>query len=164
MAEEAEGQKSFTVTDRRFSKRAEEESSEEAPTESKQAPEEDPVPAPREEPEEQEKREEPSGEPPTADFTGFILSLANTALVNMGVVPDPMGGQPAVNLDGAKQMIDILGIIQEKTRGNLTPEEDHILTEILSEVRMRYVETVRLSKGDALGYRRRGDDLYLGHN
>jgi hypothetical protein len=146
MAEESEGKKSFTVTDRRFSKRADEEISEEAPTESTQVPEEDTAPPSREEPEEPEGRGEPSEGPPTADFTGFILSLANTALVNMGVVPDPMGGQPAVNLDGAKQMIDILGIIQEKTRGNLTPEEEHILTEILSEVRMRFVETVRSAK------------------
>lgn len=148
MAEASEGKKSFTVTDRRFSKRAEEETSEEASTESEQAPVEETVTASQEESTERFDDTGPSEGLPKADFTGFVLSLANTALVNMGVVPDPMGGQPAVNLDGAKQMIDILGIIQEKTRGNLAPEEDHILTEVLSEVRMKYVETVRLGKGE----------------
>ncbi len=148
MAEESEGRKSFTVTDRRFSKRGEDEVSEKARPESKQVREEDIPPGARQESTEGVDDKGASEKLPKADFTGFVLSLANTALVNMGVVPDPMGGPPAVNLVGAKQMIDILGIIQDKTRGNLAPEEDQILREILSEVRMRYVETVQLGKGE----------------
>ncbi len=147
MAEEAEGKKAFTVTDRRFSKRAEEESSVEAPAESRQEPEKASASASRQEKEEWDAQAGPSAGQLKADFTGFILSLANTALVNMGFVPDPTGGQQTVHLDGAKQMIDFLGLLQEKSRGNLTREEAHILTEILSEVRMRYVETVRMGKG-----------------
>jgi hypothetical protein len=74
-------------------------------------------------------------------FLGFILSLAHTAAVHFGDVPDPVSGQtiPA-NLPAAQQMIDILSILEEKTRGNLTAEERQFLDQILYELRLRYVE------------------------
>lgn len=145
MAEEGEEKRAFTVTDKRFSKRDPEESSEEPRTEPERPPEPEPSQAAREEP-----QKGPAASP-QADFAGFILSLANTALINMGVAPDPMGGQPEVHLDGAEQMIDILGILQEKTQGNLTEEEEGLLDQILSELRMRYVEVARSGGGQAPG-------------
>ena len=74
-------------------------------------------------------------------FLGFILSLAHTAAVHFGDVPDPVSGQtiPA-NLPAAQQMIDILSLLEEKTRGNLTAEERQFLDQILYELRLRYVE------------------------
>jgi hypothetical protein len=74
-------------------------------------------------------------------FLGFILSLAHTAAVHFGDVPDPVSGQtiPA-NLPAAQQMIEILSILEEKTRGNLTAEERQFLDQILYELRLRYVE------------------------
>jgi hypothetical protein len=74
-------------------------------------------------------------------FLGFILSLAHTAAVHFGDVPDPVTGQtiPA-NLPAAQQMIDILSLLEEKTRGNLTAEERQFLDQILYELRLRYVE------------------------
>ena len=74
-------------------------------------------------------------------FLGFILSLAHTAAVHFGDVPDPVSGQtiPA-NLPAAQQMIDILSLLEEKTRGNLTAEERQFLEQILYELRLRYVE------------------------
>ena len=74
-------------------------------------------------------------------FLGFILSLAHTAAVHFGDVPDPVSGQtiPA-NLPAAQQMIDILTLLEEKTRGNLTAEERQFLEQILYELRLRYVE------------------------
>ena len=74
-------------------------------------------------------------------FLGFILSLAQTAAVHFGDVPDPVSGQtiPA-NLPAAQQMIDILSLLEEKTRGNLTAEERQFLDQILYELRLRYVE------------------------
>jgi hypothetical protein len=74
-------------------------------------------------------------------FLGFILSLAHTAAVHFGDVPDPVSGQtiPA-NLPAAQQMIDILALLEEKTRGNLTAEERQFLDQILYELRLRYVE------------------------
>ena len=74
-------------------------------------------------------------------FTGFILSLATTAAVHFGDLPDPATGQaPAQNLDGAAQMIEILSLLEQKTRGNLTAEERQVLEQVLYELRMRFVE------------------------
>jgi hypothetical protein len=77
-------------------------------------------------------------------FLGFILSLAHTAAVHFGDVPDPVSGQtiPA-NLPAAQQMIDILALLDEKTRGNLTAEERQFLDQILYELRLRYVEATK---------------------
>ena len=74
-------------------------------------------------------------------FLGFVLSLAHTAAVHFGDVPDPVSGQtiPA-NLPAAQQMIDILALIEEKTRGNLTAEERQLLEQLLYELRLRYIE------------------------
>ena len=83
----------------------------------------------------------PDREESAVTFLGFILSLAHTAAVHFGDVPDPVSGQtiPA-NLPAAQQMIDILALLEEKTRGNLTAEERQFLDQILYELRLRYVE------------------------
>ncbi|PYR02297.1 MAG: DUF1844 domain-containing protein, partial [Acidobacteria bacterium] len=61
-------------------------------------------------------------------FTAFVLSLASTAAVHFGDLPDPQSGQPLEpNLDGAAQMIEILSLLDQKTRGNLTAEERQVL-------------------------------------
>ena len=74
-------------------------------------------------------------------FTAFVLSLASTAAIHFGDLPDPISGQPApLNLDGAAQMIEILALLEEKTRGNLTAEERQMLEQVLYELRMRFVE------------------------
>jgi hypothetical protein len=83
-----------------------------------------------------------SGAHPTAlSFAGFVLSLAHTAAVHLGDVPDPVSGRPAEpNLEAAFQMIEILGLLEEKTRGNLTTEERQLLEQILYELRMRFMD------------------------
>ena len=74
-------------------------------------------------------------------FVGFVLSLAHTAAFHFGDVPDPVTGEPArPTSPAAQQMIDILALLEEKTRGNLTAEERQLLEQILYELRMRYVE------------------------
>ena len=74
-------------------------------------------------------------------FTAFVISLASSAAIHFGDLPDPNTGVLAeLNLDGAAQMIEILGLLQEKTRGNLTPEEHEVLEQVLYELRMRFVE------------------------
>ena len=74
-------------------------------------------------------------------FTAFVISLASSAAIHFGDLPDPNTGQLAeLNLDGAAQMIEILGLLQEKTRGNLTPEEHEVLEQVLYELRMRFVQ------------------------
>ena len=79
-------------------------------------------------------------------FVGFVVSLAHTAAVHFGDVPDPMTGQTGQpNLAAAQQMIDILALLEQKTRGNLTAEERQLLEQIVYELRMRHVD---LSKGE----------------
>ena len=74
-------------------------------------------------------------------FTAFVLSLASTAAIHFGDLPGPQSGQTAEpNLDAASQMIEILALLDQKTRGNLTAEERQVLDHVLYELRLRFVE------------------------
>ena len=78
---------------------------------------------------------------PQLSFTAFVLSLASTAAIHFGDLSDPISGETAgTNLEGAAQMIEILSLLEVKTRGNLTAEEREILNQILYELRMRFVQ------------------------
>ena len=81
-----------------------------------------------------------SDQAPGISFAGFVMSLATTAAVHFGDIPDPEGGTTAQDLDAARQMIDILALLQEKTRGNLTPDEADLVEKLLYELRMRFVQ------------------------
>ena len=82
------------------------------------------------------------------NFVAFVLSLAHTAAVHFGDVPDPVNGAKLeASLPAAQQMIDILALIEEKTRGNLTAEERRLLEQMLFELRLRYVEVQSASSG-----------------
>jgi len=76
---------------------------------------------------------------PEIDFSTFILSLATSALMHLGEVPHPDTNGPVVNLPLAKQTIDIIGMLREKTRGNLSPDELQLLDNLLCDLRMKYV-------------------------
>ena len=77
-------------------------------------------------------------------FAAFVLSLAHTAAVHFGDVPDPMSGETSqANLPAAQQMIDILSLLETKTRGNLSAEERQLLEQILYELRLRFVEATK---------------------
>ncbi len=77
--------------------------------------------------------------PAAIDFYTFILSLGSSAFVHLGDAPHPETRKVEANLLLAKQTIDILGMLQEKTRGNLTPEEEKFLQTLLSDLRLRFV-------------------------
>ena len=78
--------------------------------------------------------------PESLSFTAFVVSLASTAAIHFGDLPDPISGERAEpNLDGATQMIEILALLEQKTRGNLTAEEREVLGQVLYELRMRFV-------------------------
>ena len=77
---------------------------------------------------------------PALTFIGFVLSLASSAAIHFGDLPDPTGGTSEPNLEGASQMIDILTLLEEKTRGNLTAEERQLIEQVLYELRLRFVE------------------------
>jgi hypothetical protein len=75
------------------------------------------------------------------DFYTFVLSLGSSAFVHLGDAPHPETGAPAEpDLLLAKQAIDILAMLQEKTKGNLTPEEEKFLETLLTDLRIRFVE------------------------
>ena len=69
----------------------------------------------------------------------FIFSLNSSALVNLGALDDPATGKKEKNIAAAKQTIDILGILEEKTRGNLLQQEEDMLKHMLYDLRMIYV-------------------------
>ena len=77
------------------------------------------------------------------NFTVFITSMSMQALVSLGEIPSPVDNKKEQNLDQAKYMIDTLGMIKEKTKGNLASDEEKILDGILYEVRMKYMELTK---------------------
>lgn len=84
--------------------------------------------------------------PESIDFQTFMLSLASSAQISMGIVPNPMTGRASRDLDHAKQSIDILGMLEQKTQNNLTPEESGLLKNILFQLRMQFVELAKHEK------------------
>ena len=89
----------------------------------------------------------PPNPPSTIDFYTFCLSLGSSAFVHLGDAPHPESGDSTQDLLLAKQTIDILGMLQEKTKGNLTEEEARFLDNLLLDLRLRYV-TRSTGKGE----------------
>jgi hypothetical protein len=96
------------------------------------------------------RTEEPSQERPSAkeeplpeiDLTHFIFSLSTSALIQLGEIEDPFTKTLVKNLPLAKQTIDLIGMLQAKTKGNLTPEEEKVVEYVLYDLRMKYVKAV----------------------
>ncbi|MCK5836407.1 MAG: DUF1844 domain-containing protein [Desulfobacula sp.] len=80
------------------------------------------------------------GPSPKIDFSSFILSLYSSGLVQLGKVEDPSTGGKKINLGLAKDTIDMIAMLEEKTKGNLTGEETNLLKALLSEIRIAFVE------------------------
>jgi hypothetical protein len=77
---------------------------------------------------------------PKIDFATFVLSINSSALVQLGLIEDPGSKELAKNLPLAKQTIDLLAMLEDKTKGNLTSDEENILKNVLYELRMLYVK------------------------
>ena len=77
---------------------------------------------------------------PQVTFTNFVLSLSTSALFHFGDFPDHEGGKTEKNLPAAKQTIDILDMLNEKTKGNLNENENNLIQGALYELKMRYVK------------------------
>ena len=128
MAEDKEEKKSFRVIDKRTT--AEETKKEKVKNETKTQ-------------EKEARKEEEQPRPvPEVNFSAFVYSLSTSALVHLGEIPEPITEKMDKNLPLAKQTIDILGILQEKTKGNLTQEEENLLNSFLYDLRMRYVKAM----------------------
>ncbi len=74
------------------------------------------------------------------DFSGFILSLNASALIHLGDIPDPQSMERSVNRPAVKHTIDILELLSEKTKGNLTEEEQKLLDDVLYDLRLKFVK------------------------
>jgi len=96
-------------------------------------------------PEVREHRQDP-GPAQDLDFSTFVISLASSAQVNLGAMPHPETSQTLQNFPAAKQMIDILTMLQTKTKGNLTEAEAALLEQVLFSLRMHYVRAVEGQK------------------
>ena len=83
----------------------------------------------------------------TQRFIEFVMMEAQQAALFLGQIPNPQTGQPEVNLDVARMFIDQLGMIQEKTRGNLSNEESTVLRNALSSLQMAFVEASEAGRG-----------------
>jgi len=125
---DGEEEKSFVVRDKRFSAKKEEKG------ESQNR-------------EEEKIEETPGGDAsaqegplPEIDFTSFIFSLSTSALIQLGEIQDPFTQKLVRNLPSAKQTIDLIGMLKEKTKGNLTPEEERVIEYVLYDLKMRYVK------------------------
>ena len=80
-------------------------------------------------------------------FNAFVVSLATTAAVHFGDVADPsLGQKQAPNFEAAGHAIEMLALLEEKTKGNLTDEEERFLKQVLYELRLRYVEAKKSEK------------------
>ena len=121
-----EKEKGFVVKDRRIFSQT--------PEESEQEPMQ----------EEARKKRKPEKETrtqlPEVTFSTFVLSLSSSVLFHLGEIPDPSTGARKEDLPLAKQTIDILGMLEEKTKGNLTTDEKNLLSNILYDLRMRYIQ------------------------
>ena len=116
-----------------------------APQEQEPAPQEqEPAPQEQQPAAEASQAEEASQASPqdssrSVDFASFLLSLATTGMVHLGEIPEPSTGQKSEDLEGARQMIEILDIMKVKTEGNLSGEESKLLENLLYELRMKFL-------------------------
>lgn len=92
-----------------------------------------------------ENEEIPGAEDP-ASFVNFLSTLATNAAAALGAMPHPVTGQRSLDLDTGKYWLDVLGMLREKTQGNLHPQESRLLEGLLGDLRMQYVQLVRMTE------------------
>jgi hypothetical protein len=136
---EKEEEKGFVVKDRRrFTEESEAEEKKEKPqSEAASAAGEQKSARPEEA---SDKEEQARGPFPEVTLATFIFSLSSSALVHLGEIPEPQTNRTEVDLPIAKQIIDTLGMLQEKTKGNLDQDEERLLKSVLYDLRMRYIQ------------------------
>jgi len=108
--------------------------------------------------EEQQKAEQKTRSLPPASFSFLVTTLANQAMVSLGLVPNPLTHQTECRLDEARHFIDTLQILYDKTQGNRTPEETALLEDLLHQLRLGYVSVQEnLAGSTPPGVRNLGD-------
>jgi hypothetical protein len=139
MASEEETGKGFTVQDRRrFSPETGE-----AREDSQENPDTAQVESATGQPEAAHDAPQAEEPLPAINFSTFIISLSTQALMHLGEIADPLSGQVNKDIPVAKQMIDIIGMLRDKTKGNMNAGEERLTEDILFDLRMKYVEAVK---------------------
>jgi len=150
MPEDKNSESSFKITDRRlFNEEGElrKDAPREAPKPEPAKPAEQPRHSnrpPKERPKESTRAD--ASEEPTIDFASFVLSLATSAMMHMGEIPDPVTGRPVESLPAARQTIDVLNILREKTKGNLNADEQRLMDSLLYELRLKFLNKTKVVK------------------
>lgn len=80
---------------------------------------------------------------PPIDFNTFVISMSASAAMHLGMAPNPVSGKTEVSLPLARQTIDLLAMIEDRTRGNLTGEEERLLSQVLYDLRMQFVNRAK---------------------
>lgn len=88
----------------------------------------------------EEKKEKGAAPLPEVNFSSFILSLSSSTLLHLGEIADPQSGEKKKDMALAKQSIDIISLLKNKTKGNLTQEEEKLLDHLLYDLQMRFVK------------------------
>jgi hypothetical protein len=132
--DEEQDEKSFTVSDKRFSARSE--SGQERPSETNR-----PTSSSTERESPRQPQEGPQSAPGQEEinFASFLISLGTQAFMHLGELPNPLTKQREKDLPAAKHMIDLLGILEAKTKGNLADDEERLLRQLLFDLRLRFV-------------------------
>ena len=144
MTDETEAPKGFKVSDRRrFTEEGEAREEQDTDTRTEAAGEAPPDPAPEPTPEFTGEAGDAHEELPSINFPTFIISLSTQALMHLGEIGNPVTGKVEKDVAVAKQTIDIIGMLSEKSKGNLDENEEQLVREVLYNLRMKYVEAVR---------------------
>jgi hypothetical protein len=131
--------KGYTVEDRRFLHKSEEEKAKIKEEEAARQ-----AGAAAKEAYQASSQEAPGEAPlPKITFASFLISLSSSAFIHLGDIPDPVSGEVKKDLALAKQTIDLLGLLREKTRNNLQEDEDKLFDHLLYDLRMRFVKETR---------------------
>ncbi len=83
---------------------------------------------------------------PPVDFKNFILGISQSVLIYLGLSPDPITGKERKNLMLAKHTIDTIDMLREKTKGNLSQEEEQFINSLITELKLKFVEVYRREK------------------
>ncbi|MBI5787484.1 MAG: DUF1844 domain-containing protein [Candidatus Schekmanbacteria bacterium] len=133
-------ERGFTIVDRRFAVKSEEEKQEtlEAEKKGQKAAEKETAPPKPEKPKAQKEEFAPG-----ITLSNLIFSLSHTALIQMGEIPNPASNRKEKDLASSKQSIDLIALLQEKTKGNQTKDEEMLFENVLYDLRMRFVQNSR---------------------
>jgi hypothetical protein len=132
--DEKQGEQAFTITDKRFSARRD--AAQARPNDSSPS---DPAATDQQTRARSQASGQTVGGSEEVNFASFVISLGTQAFMHLGDIPNPLTQKREKEITAAKHMIDLLGMLEAKTKGNLTGDEERLLRQLLFDLRLRYV-------------------------